>query len=38
VLHENTSALALMERLGFSIRRDPESPDLCLIEMGLAGE
>ncbi|ABS27360.1 GNAT family N-acetyltransferase [Anaeromyxobacter sp. Fw109-5] len=37
VLHENTSALALMERLGFSIRRDPESPDLCLIELGLAG-
>jgi acetyltransferase len=37
VLHENTTALALMARVGFAIRRDPESPDLCLIEMSLAG-
>ncbi|WP_242332920.1 MULTISPECIES: bifunctional acetate--CoA ligase family protein/GNAT family N-acetyltransferase [Anaeromyxobacter] len=37
VLHENTTALELMARVGFSIRRDPESPDLCLIEMSLTG-
>jgi acetyltransferase len=36
VLHENTTALALMARLGFSIRRDPDSPDLCLVEASLA--
>jgi acetyltransferase len=36
VLHENTTALALMARMGFSMRRDPESPDLCLIELDLA--
>ncbi len=37
VLHENSTALELMAREGFAIRRDPESPDLCLIEMSLAG-
>jgi acetyltransferase len=37
VLHENTGAIALMERLGFSSRRDPDSPDLCLVELSLAG-
>jgi acetyltransferase len=37
VLRENAGALALLARLGFSIRRDPESPDLCLGELSLAG-
>jgi acyl-CoA synthetase (NDP forming)/ribosomal protein S18 acetylase RimI-like enzyme len=36
VLAENALALSLMRRVGFSIRRDRESPDLCLIELALA--
>jgi acetyltransferase len=36
VLAENTRARALMARLGFTLRRDPESPELCLVERTLA--
>jgi len=36
VLAENTPARSLMARLGFSQRRDPDSPDLCLIERDLS--
>jgi acetyltransferase len=36
VLADNNRARSLMTRLGFSTRRDPESPDLCLVEMRLA--
>jgi acetyltransferase len=35
VLAENAVALSLMRRVGFSVKRDRDSPDLCLIEMAL---
>jgi acetyltransferase len=35
LLAENVPARSLMARLGFSIRRDPDSPDLCLVEKSL---
>jgi hypothetical protein len=37
VLAENTAALTLMRGAGFSVRRDPESPELCLVERELGG-
>jgi acetyltransferase len=37
VLAENTAVRALLSRLGFSFRRDPESADVLLIEKALTG-
>jgi RimJ/RimL family protein N-acetyltransferase len=37
VLAENTAVRALLSRLGFSFRRDPESADVLLIEKALIG-
>jgi acetyltransferase len=36
ILAENTAVRALLERIGFSFRRDPESADVLLIELKLA--
>ena len=38
VLAENTGIRALLARLGFTFRRDPDSPELLLIERVLAGD
>ncbi|HEX9308041.1 MAG TPA: GNAT family N-acetyltransferase, partial [Anaeromyxobacter sp.] len=38
VLAENTGIRALLARLGFTFRRDPDSPELLLIERLLAGD
>jgi hypothetical protein len=36
VLAENEGMLGLAERLGFSRRRDPDSPDILITEKRLA--
>ena len=37
VLRENTVMLAVVEKLGFAIRPDPDDPDIFVVTLPVAG-